>query len=195
MPIARLAAVADPPPAGLRRSTRGAASPRMPGLCDTEVPDAAPRRRRRPPRPRATTPRRSRASPSTRCGPRSTTADAGRGRRRRRRRARGRRRVTDVDAVRRAVRPTDERRCWSPPTSSRTSPSAAACSAAPSATCHAVAGVSLARRAGRDARPGGRVGLRQVHHRPAAPRPHPARRRATVLFDGADAHQARRARS
>ena len=49
-----------------------------------------------------------------------------------------------------------------PPTWSRSSRSAAASSAAPSATCSAVAGVSPRRRTGRDPRPRGRVGLRQV---------------------------------
>ena len=41
-----------------------------------------------------------------------------------------------------------------------------------------MAGVSLSRQAGRDPRRGGGVGLRQVHHRPDAARPHPPDRRA-----------------
>ena len=56
--------------------------------------------------------------------------------------------------------------------------------------CTAVAGVDLDVAPGRDARPGGRVGLRQVHHRPAAAQPHHAHRRARCMFDG-QRHRAR----
>ena len=72
-----VAAVADPPAAGLRVPP---ALPLRPGARPLRHRGAraAPRHRRCPPRRRATTPRRSRASPSTRCAPRPTRPSSSR---------------------------------------------------------------------------------------------------------------------
>ena len=168
-----LAAVADPPPAGLRvppavpvrPGARACATPRCPSCASSPAT---------PTGPPATTPRRSRASPSTRCAPRSTRPSWSRPRSIEPAEAAARDRRRPTSAADATPRRRRRRRCCVATDLVKDFPIRGGVLGRTVGYVSAVAGVSLEVERRRDARPGGRVRLRQVHHRPDAARPDPA---------------------